>query len=216
MTEQSVKPPLDVAIMLAVAAHRGQMSRDDVEPQLCHVLRVMAAGRTEDERVVGALHDVIEDSDMTEDVLRSHGFSEAVVEAVSVLTRREPWTYSDYIALVATNPLATAVKCHDLRDNIARGAAYPTLVRRYHKALTVLEPAAPLAGSGERDRTFQDRVLAVVFAPGTEVRQAFAASHVVVVNGLTLQDACESTARECFNVLFEEEDAALRGEGERS
>lgn len=145
---ETPSPLLDKAIRLAMVAHAGQMSRDDVEPQLCHVLRVMAAGTTEDERVVGALHDVLEDS-----AASITDFPVHIVEAVRALTRPEGESYFEYITRLQRNALATAVKINDLRDNIRRGAKYPSLVKRYEKAL------AQLSGTPEGETPWPRKAL---------------------------------------------------------
>lgn len=53
------------------------------------------------------------------------------------------------------------------------------------------------------------RILAIVFAPGTEIYPSKINRHpqrYVVVNGLTGLDACERSIEECFDVLLREED----------
>ncbi len=56
-----MKPTLEDAIRLAVEAHQGQ--RDKIgQPYILHPLRVMFRLTSETERIVGVLHDVIEDS----------------------------------------------------------------------------------------------------------------------------------------------------------
>lgn len=91
-------------------------------------MRVMAAGRTVDEKIVGVLHDVVEDTDWTFDALLNEGFPVHIVEALRCVTKLwddEP--YDNFIERVKTNPLAAAVKINDLTDNMD--------VRRY-KGLT--------------------------------------------------------------------------------
>lgn len=51
---------LPKAITLALKAHEGQVDKSGM-PYAGHIMRVMAAGRTMDEKIVGVLHDVIED-----------------------------------------------------------------------------------------------------------------------------------------------------------
>ncbi|GLZ73589.1 hypothetical protein [Burkholderia contaminans] len=58
-------------------------------PYVPHPMRVMLAGDTDDDRIVGALHDVIEDSRgvWTAARRRAEGFSMRVVDAVVSETR---------------------------------------------------------------------------------------------------------------------------------
>ena len=79
----------------------------------------MAAGKTTAEKIVGVLHDVVEDSDWTFERLAAEGFSEEIIEAlrcVTKLSENEP--YDKFIARVKENPLAVAVKLNDLSDNM--------------------------------------------------------------------------------------------------
>ena len=55
---------LSKAITLALKAHEGQFDKSGM-PYAEHIMRVMAAGRTTDEKIVGVLHDVVEDTDWT-------------------------------------------------------------------------------------------------------------------------------------------------------
>ncbi len=53
----------------------------------------------------------------------------------------------------------------------------------------------------------EQRILAIVFAAGTEIYPSkLNAGRVVVVNGLTGLDACERSAEDCFDILLREED----------
>ena len=118
---------LSKAITLAIKAHEGQVDKSGM-PYAGHIMRVMAAGRTVDEKIVGVLHDVVEDTDWTFDALLNEGFPVHIVEALRCVTKLwddEP--YDNFIERVKTNPLAAAVKINDLTDNMD--------VRRY-KELT--------------------------------------------------------------------------------
>ena len=51
---------LEKAIKIAVEAHTGQVDKGG-NPYILHPLRVMLSRNTEEERIVGVLHDVVED-----------------------------------------------------------------------------------------------------------------------------------------------------------
>lgn len=106
------------AIILALKAHEGQVDKSGM-PYAGHIMRVMAVGRMVDEKIVGVLHDVVEDTDWTFDALLNEGFPEHIVEALRCVTKlsdNEP--YDEFIERVKTNPLAVAVKINDLTDNM--------------------------------------------------------------------------------------------------
>ena len=109
---------LERAIEIATEAHRGQFDKAGND-YIQHPLRVMAAGKTTDEKIVGVLHDVVEDTDWTFEQLAAEGFSSEVIEALRCVTKlsdSEP--YDKFIARVKTNKLAVAVKLNDLTDNM--------------------------------------------------------------------------------------------------
>ena len=109
---------LERAIEIAVEAHRGQVDKAGSE-YVEHPLRVMASGRTLEEKIVGVLHDVVEDSEWTFARLEAEGFSADVIDALRCVTKlsdSEP--YDKFIARIKKNPLAVAVKLNDLADNM--------------------------------------------------------------------------------------------------
>ena len=108
---------LQKAINIATEAHRGQVDKAGV-PYIEHALRVMAAGVTEDEKIVGALHDVVEDTAWTFEELAAEGFPLHIITALRHITKQPGEPYEKFIARVKKNPLATAVKLHDLTDNM--------------------------------------------------------------------------------------------------
>jgi (p)ppGpp synthase/HD superfamily hydrolase len=106
------------AIEIATEAHMGQMDKAGNE-YIGHPLRVMEMGKTEEEKIVGILHDVVEDSGWTFDALEAEGFSKEVLDALKCVTKKsENENYDDFIERVKKNPLAVAVKINDLTDNM--------------------------------------------------------------------------------------------------
>lgn len=109
---------LDRAIEIATEAHKGQFDKAGNE-YIGHPLRVMEMGRTEVEKIVGVLHDVVEDTAWTFDALEAEGFSKEIVDALRCVTKvSENENYDDFIERVKKNPLAVAVKINDLTDNM--------------------------------------------------------------------------------------------------
>ena len=108
---------LERAIEIAVAAHDGQLDKAGMD-YIGHPMRVMAAGSSVDEKIVGVLHDVVEDSAWTFDQLAAEGFAPQIIEALRCLTKLEGESYDKFIARVKCNALATAVKLNDLTDNM--------------------------------------------------------------------------------------------------
>ena len=109
---------LQRAIEIATEAHKGQYDKAGND-YIGHPLRVMEMGTTENEKIVGVLHDVVEDTDWTFEALAAEGFSEDVIAALRCVTKlSENENYDDFIERVKKNPLAVAVKINDLSDNM--------------------------------------------------------------------------------------------------
>lgn len=131
---------LNKAINIATQAHEGQIDKAG-QPYIGHPLRVMSMGITDEEKIVGILHDVVEDSDWTFEQLAAEGFSSEIIEALRCLTKlSESEPYDKFIQRVKANPLATKVKINDLTDNMdIRRLAYISekdvkRLRKYLKA----------------------------------------------------------------------------------
>lgn len=109
---------LSKAINIAMQAHAGQVDKAGM-PYIGHVMRVMQAGKTIDEKIVGVLHDVVEDTTWTFDALLAEGFPVHIVDALRCVTKlSDDEPYESFINRVKTNPLAVAVKINDLTDNM--------------------------------------------------------------------------------------------------
>lgn len=109
---------LERAIQIATEAHKGQFDKAGRE-YIGHPIRVMEMGKTEDEKIVGVLYDVIEDTDWTFERLEAEGFSQEVINALRCVTKTsENENYDKFIDRVKKNPLAAAVKINDLTDNM--------------------------------------------------------------------------------------------------
>ena len=88
------------------------------------------------------LHDVIEDSDVTEDALLNEGFSNEIVDAIVALSRQDGESYEAFLDRAGSNELARPVKIADLRDNMdaSRMALLPSekaarLLAKYEGAM---------------------------------------------------------------------------------
>ena len=109
---------LERAIEIATEAHRGQFDKAG-NNYIGHPLRVMSAGKTLNEKIVGVLHDVVEDSGWTFEQLSNEGFSDEIIVALRCVTKlSEDEPYDEFIERVTKNDLAIAVKINDLSDNM--------------------------------------------------------------------------------------------------
>ena len=107
---------IDIALAIARKAHAGQVDKAGVD-YIQHPLYVASQVKTEQEKAVALLHDVLEDSDITVADLLAYGLSNKVVTAVQTLTKKKGQSYQDYLEKVKSNNLARVVKLADLKHN---------------------------------------------------------------------------------------------------
>lgn len=109
---------LDLAIAIASDAHQGQLDKYGKD-YFNHPMRVMMRGRNVEEKIVGILHDVVEDTPLTFKALEEKGFPKNIMDALRCITKMsDDEDYDAYIDRCAADPLAVAVKIHDLTDNM--------------------------------------------------------------------------------------------------
>lgn len=139
---------IEKALQIAASAHQGQ-TRKNGEAYINHPLRVMAKMTTEAEQCVAILHDVVEDTPTTLAYLRIF-FTDEIVEAVDLLTKKEDSSYYGYIDRIKNNPLARVVKIADLEDNMDirqlpdATPAVANRLRKYLQMYRILTDYTPL------------------------------------------------------------------------
>jgi (p)ppGpp synthase/HD superfamily hydrolase len=132
------------AARLANRVHSGQVDKAG-QPYIGHPERVAGRLESEEAKVVGWLHDVIEDGGLGMGDLLAAGIPSHVATAVVAISRQPEETAESYYKRVRANPLALEVKAADIADNTdpARLAALdePTregLVEKYADARRLL------------------------------------------------------------------------------
>lgn len=141
------------AISFASSAHKGQFDKGG-DPYILHPLHLMNQLLWDKTlAAIAVMHDVVEDSDITLEILESVGFSQRIVSALDCLTHRDGESYNDYIERICTNKDAITVKRKDLEHNSditrLKGVSAKDLARmeKYHKSFLKL---------GEARRKFHD------------------------------------------------------------
>lgn len=109
---------LDRAIEIATKAHKGQYDKGG-RNYVWHAMEVMHMCEAETEKIVGVLHDVVEDTSWTFEMLEAEGFSSEVIDALRCVTKlSDDENYDAFISRVMTNPIAVQVKKNDLIHNM--------------------------------------------------------------------------------------------------
>ena len=142
---------IEKAYLLAKQYHAGQTDKAGAD-YIEHPLAVARLCETEDEKITALLHDTLEDTDLSPEVILEQ-FGPVILEAVRAMTRAEGESYMDFIRRAARNPIAARVKMADLTHN-SRLERLITVtqkdldrVEKYKKAMAYLrENAAPYPG----------------------------------------------------------------------
>jgi (p)ppGpp synthase/HD superfamily hydrolase len=150
---------LEKAIKIAVEAHTGQVDKGG-NPYILHPLRVMLSLDLEEERIVGVLHDVVEDCEgWSWERLKDQGCSDEIIEALKSVSKTleeekqfkemdDPDDKMDhylrFIQRAKANKIGRNVKAADIRDNLDISRIDDITERdinrlnRYKKALSIL------------------------------------------------------------------------------
>lgn len=107
------------ALELINLYHKDMMDKGN-NPYIEHLLYVSNNCINKDAKIAGLLHDILEDTDCTEQILIDSNISTDIIKAIKLLTKSDNETYSSYIDnLVASNNIiALEVKFWDLSNNM--------------------------------------------------------------------------------------------------
>lgn len=109
-----------LASAIALAATKFEHIKDKQNvPYIMHCLAVMNGVKDLSTRVQAAavMHDLIEDTDVTEQSLLEAGFHPAIVGLVVMLTHDRDERYEDYIDRISLDYEASRIKMADLTHN---------------------------------------------------------------------------------------------------
>ena len=89
-------------------------------PYIIHLLKVYSGVSDYTEKVCALLHDIIEDTDVSYDDLRKVGYSEEIIDILTILTKVKGEDYRIYINRIieSDNEHAMNIKLADLRHNM--------------------------------------------------------------------------------------------------
>ena len=111
---------LETALQFAAGKHAGQ-KRIGGEPYISHPMAVAQllreSGYDEEHQIAGLFHDLLEDTDATEDEIAAYG-SQQILEAVKLLTKKKDYVMAEYIDGIKKNRMAFAVKGADRLHNL--------------------------------------------------------------------------------------------------
>ena len=111
---------LRLALEFAKKKHNGQ-KRIGGDDYITHPIAVMEIikkeGLDENYQIAALFHDLLEDTDATEDEILKYGNYE-ILEAVKLLTKKKGYDMGEYVSSIRKNPIAFAVKAADRLHNL--------------------------------------------------------------------------------------------------
>ena len=127
------------------------------DPYINHLIRVSVKLDTDELKIAGLFHDVLEDTDVNKEMLSELGFSKRIIEIVSGVTNIKGLDYDSKIKKIIDNGDIDVIKLKysDMSDNADEGrlsrlsvVARNKLVKKYKNNLILLEKA--LEGENEK------------------------------------------------------------------
>ena len=111
---------LKIALEFAKAKHKGQkrIGGDDYITHpiaVCEIVR--SQGFDESYQIAALFHDLLEDTDATEEEILKYGSPE-ILDAVKLLTKAKGYDMEEYITAIKLNNIAFAVKAADRLHNL--------------------------------------------------------------------------------------------------
>lgn len=107
---------------------------------LCHLPEDLSEEAKQHALAAGILHDILEDTECTEDMLRDIEMPEEVIAAVKLVTKPLNYVLIEYLTGIRKNPLAFAVKKADMLTNLTTSLRNNDLrrIRKYTSQLQTL------------------------------------------------------------------------------
>lgn len=145
------------AMKICFEAHREQKDKGGM-PYVFHPFHIADQMDTEKETCVALLHDVIEDTDRTLDLLAAEGFPFDVLKALDLMTHDPQTPYLEYVEQLSTDPIAKKVKLADLRHNSTRARLKKYTEKDEKRLQKYLDAQAILTGGTADKETMTLRV----------------------------------------------------------
>ena len=109
-----------LALEFAKVKHKGQKrigGADYITHPIAVSEIVKKQGFDENYQIAALFHDLLEDSDATEEEILKYG-NHQILEAVTLLTKKKGYNMAEYVNAIKQNPIAFAVKAADRLHNL--------------------------------------------------------------------------------------------------
>lgn len=108
---------LKLAEKVAAEAHKNQVDKGG-HPYIEHPRAVASFLNNTEYKIIGFLHDVVEDTPITLEDLKKMGFTDRIVNSVRLVTKTENYVYEEYLSDIKKDEGARNVKMADLKHNM--------------------------------------------------------------------------------------------------
>lgn len=134
------------ALQISFNVHKDQFDKSGM-PYVYHPFHLAEQMDDEYSTCVALLHDVVEDTDITLDEIKSFGFPDEVIEELALMTHSDDVLYLDCVRAMKDNTLTRRIKLADLAhnsdlsrlDKVDENAIQR--VNKYKQAILILERA---------------------------------------------------------------------------
>lgn len=108
----------DISMKLIEKYHKDDVDKGG-HPYIGHLTRVSNGCKTYESSIAGLLHDIIEDTPCTENILLESGIPQYIIDIVLLVSRKDEESYEEFIdrLISSGNKHAMELKCSDLKDN---------------------------------------------------------------------------------------------------
>jgi len=112
-------------------------------PYFNHLFKVYEGVSSYNEKIIALLHDIVEDTNVTFDDLKSFGYNDEIIKPLTYLTKKKGEYYPDYIdRIISSNDIHTLnVKLSDLKHNMDITRIKNPSVNDYERISKRYEPA---------------------------------------------------------------------------
>ncbi len=107
-----------IAEQIARESHKEQ-KRWGGEPYITHPEAIANFFKVNELKIIAWLHDVLEDTEVTAEILCDAGIQDDLIKSIYILTRKDNEEYLDYILRVSEDDNAKQVKIADLNHNLS-------------------------------------------------------------------------------------------------